>query len=112
MEAFEFVTAIRQRVVENDNKTYHDLLESDDSPQDSVWRAIYSIYKSLSKEQQKDFLLFLRLIQTNTISHVFGILDGSTYLNNYRESFVLKTESDNMVINGDLQDLFLEMEEM
>lgn len=52
------------------------------------------------------------MIQVNTVSHLLGILDGSTYLNENRESFVLTTEQDDELINGSLQDIFLELEEI
>jgi hypothetical protein len=42
---------------------------------------------------------------------VLGILDGSIYLNEKRESFLLTTVLKREPNNGDLQDIFLEMEE-
>lgn len=111
MEAIEFIEAIRQRVIENDYKVYHDLLDNSDNANDPVWKGILSLYKSMPKEQQEIFLNFLRLIQVNSVSHILGILDGSTFLNEKREEFFLTTESGGKVINGELQDIFLEMEE-
>jgi hypothetical protein len=74
-------------------------------------KEILSLFKNLTKEQKASFLNFSRLIQVNTVSHIFGILDGSTYLDESRQSFILKTETGEDIINGDLQDLFLEIEE-
>jgi hypothetical protein len=111
MEPIKFVTDIRSRVVQNDNIRYENLLESEKEINDSQWKEIVSIYRRLSKDEKNKFIDFLRLIQVNTVSHVFGILDGSTYLNEERETFQLISNSDQAVINGDLQDLFLEMEE-
>jgi hypothetical protein len=111
MKSVEFVEAIRQRVIESDYAVYQNLLGSADEAKDPIWKNILPVYKGLAKEQQESFLNFLRLIQVNAVSHILGILDGSTYLNENKESFILKTESDEGVINGNLQDIFLEMEE-
>ncbi len=111
MKAKEFVTAIRERVIENDHSIYRNLLNATVDSKDSIWKEILSLYSSLSTEQQESLLKFLRMIQVNTVSHLFGILDGSTFLDENRESFILKTELDERVINGDLLDLFLELEE-
>jgi hypothetical protein len=111
MEPIEFVKAIKDRVIENDLKIYSDLLDSSDNPRDPIWKGVLPIYKALKPEQKKSFLQFLRLIQVNSVSHLFGILDGSTYLDEARESFILRTESSELAINGNLLDLFLETEE-
>jgi len=111
MEAIAFVKSIRERVIESDHTDYQNMLTNTDDATDPTWKEILSLFKNLTKEQKESFLNFLRLIQVNTVSHIFGILDGSTYLDESRETFVLKTESSEDAINGDLQDLFLEMEE-
>jgi len=112
MEATEFVTKLRERVIENDNKVYQKLLDTTVEAKDSIWQGVLPIYKGMSKNQQLAFLQFLRLIQVNTLSHILGILDGSTNLTENGESFVLKTDENDELINGDLQDIFLGMEEI
>lgn len=47
----------------------------------------------------------------NTLSSLLGILDGSTFLSSENENFILKTEGSDTIINGDLQDIFLGLEE-
>jgi hypothetical protein len=111
MEAKEFVTAIRKRVIESDHTVYQDLLKNTTIAKDPIWKEILPIYKGMTKEQQKSFLLFFRMIQVNTVSHILGILDGSSYLNENQEDFVLTTKNSDNIINGFLQDIFLEMEE-
>lgn len=111
MEAIEFITAIRKRVIESDFKVYQELLNTTNEANDPVWNEALLIYNDLTNEQQESFLSFLRLIQVNAVSHFLGILDGSTYLNERREDFILKTERGNKPLNGNLQDLFLEIEE-
>jgi hypothetical protein len=110
MEPKEFVRAIKQRVIENDNNTYRDLLINAEGAKDPIWNGMLSIYKKLSPQEKEKFIQFMRLIQVNTVSHIFGIIDGSTYLSEENDGMVLSTE-DGETISGDLQDLFLEMEE-
>lgn len=110
MEPIEFVAAIHKIVIKNGNNDYREILNGQKS-QDLLWRDVGLLYNGLSTEKKKLFMEFIRLIQVNTVSHLFGILDGSSYLNEKRESFILQASSTQVVLNGDLQDLFLEMEE-
>jgi hypothetical protein len=110
MESMEFVEEIRKRVVENVTMKYRDSLENTTNATDPIWNAILPIYKNMSINERDSFMEFVRLVQVNTLSHVLGIIDGSTYLNEKRESFVLTTESNTTKINGDLQDIFLSLE--
>ena len=111
MDAKEFVKAIRSRVIEDDNKAYRDLLNNTNDTKDIIWAGMLPIYKSMTKQEQDTFLDFLKLIQVNTVSHVFGILDGSSYLSENGPDFFLRTEPNGDLINGDLQDIFWETEE-
>jgi hypothetical protein len=112
MEAIEFVKKLKDRVIENDNKVYQNLLDTTIRAEDPIWNGILPIYKNLDKSQQLAFLQFSRMIQVNTLSHILGVLDGSTTLGDNVENFILKTEEKADQINGYLQDLFLEMEEI
>jgi hypothetical protein len=112
MNNVKFIEALRQRAIENDNQFYQNLLDSTDEAKDPVWNKILYIYRNCSTEQKKSIVDFIRLIQVNTMSHILGVLDGSTYLSEDRELFILKAEKSDEMINGDLQDIFLGMEEM
>lgn len=112
MKSIELVTKLREQVIENDNRIYQNLLDTTTNAKDPIWQGILPIYKGLSNNQQVAFLQFLRMIQVNTLSHVLGILDGSSYITENGESFILKTEGKDEMINGYLQDIFLEMEEL
>lgn len=111
METIEFVTKLKGQVIDGDNKIYQNLLNETNEATDPIWQNMLLIYKKMTKDQQLAFVQFLRLIQVNTLSHVLGILDGSTYLAESIEDFVLKTAGGDHQINGSLQDIFLEMEE-
>lgn len=47
MEAIEFVTKFRERVIENDNKIYQDLLDAKSEANDPVWKAILPINQNM-----------------------------------------------------------------
>jgi len=111
MESIEFVKQLKERVIENDNKVYQNLLDTTTEAKDSIWQGVLPIYKNLNADQKLAFLHFLRMIQVNTLSHILGVLDGSTTLSENDVNFILKTEEKDEQINGDLQDIFLGMEE-
>jgi hypothetical protein len=72
MEAIEFVKKLKERVIENDNKVYQNLLDTTIEAKDPIWNGVLPIYKHLAKDQQLAFLQFLRMIQINTLSHILG----------------------------------------
>ncbi len=112
MEAIEFVGKLKERVIENDNKVYHSLLETTIEAKDPIWQGVLLVYKNMTEAQRLTFLQFIRMIQVNTLSHILGILDGTTSFSENDVNFVLKTEEKDEKINGYLQDIFLEMEEV
>ena len=113
MEAIEFVKSIREQVVDSDYSYYQTTLKNTDPnvATDPTWKEALILFNALTEDQKVSFLKFSRMVQVNAVSHIFGILDGSSYLDTNNETFVLKTESNDEPINGDLQDLFLEIEE-
>lgn len=111
MDAKKFVEALRKNAIEDDNRIYQSQLDTLSNPKDPIWRDAISIYRALDKNNKIVFLQFLRLIQINTLSHVLGVLDGSTTLVENGENFILKTQESDQVINGYLQDILWEIEE-
>ncbi|WP_126243840.1 hypothetical protein [Chitinophaga rhizosphaerae] len=111
MKASAFVTAVRNTSIESGIQQYKDMLSNEIIATDPLWMAVRKLYDTLSAADRDTFLLFIRQVQVDTLSHVFGVLDGSTYLNEKREVFQLTSASDGAVLNGDLQDLLLAMEE-
>lgn len=90
MKASEFIKAIRQNVITGDHTLYRDLLDNSDNASDPVWKSILPMYKSLTEDQKKSFLDFLRFVQVNTVSHIFEVLDGATYLDEKMKALNLK----------------------
>lgn len=112
MEAEEFIESLRRTVLESDLKDYGKILAEDITQvSDQTWRPIVLKYQLFSDVEKKEFINFMRMIQVNTISHVLGVIDGSSYLDENNEDFKLICSSDGKLINGDLQDYFLDAEE-
>jgi hypothetical protein len=50
----------------------------------SSWPRMTELYQSLTQEQQGQFMEGIRQVMVDTLSNVFGILDGSTPLEHHR----------------------------
>ncbi|REC41602.1 transposase [Chryseobacterium pennipullorum] len=111
MKPEEFVKILNKEVIEGNLELYKNLLDTTTEAQDPIWKGILPMYINFSKEEKDVFLKFLRIVEINTLSHVFGILDGSTYAEGIDDNFTLTTELDNEKVNEDLQNLFLELVE-
>jgi hypothetical protein len=68
------------------------------------------LYQSLDEEQRRQFMDGIRQVMVDTLSNIFGILDGSTLLEKHRDYFHLTYGSEPQELNGDLQDFFLSPE--
>jgi len=112
MEAIKFIKSLRRTVLEGDLEDYSRILSEDITEvNDQTWKPIVLKYQVLSDGEKKEFVNFIRMIEVNTISHVLGIIDGSSYLDESNEEFQLICGSDGKIISGDLQDYFLGAEE-
>ncbi|KFF18846.1 hypothetical protein [Chryseobacterium sp. JM1] len=109
MKPLELVKILKRDVIEGNIELYENLLNTTNEARDPVWKGILPMYIEFSKEERDVFLKFLRIVEINTLSHVLGILDGSTYTAEIDDDFILTTENSNEKINEDLQDLFLEL---
>ncbi len=113
MNSEVFVNKVRNAVIENNSDADKELFESTsiESATDPYWRRVLGLYRSMNAEQQTILLEAMRQVRVDTVSEIFGILDGSSALEGPREDFSLTTTSDRQKINGSLQDLFLEADE-
>lgn len=109
MKSEELVKILNRDVIEGNLELYKNLLDTTNEATDPVWKGILPIYIDFSKEEKEVFIKFLRVIEINTLSHVLGILDGSTFVEEIKNDFILTTENSDEKINEDLQDLFLEL---
>ncbi len=109
----EFVSCIRREVLEESLKMYRQSLErsaSTPTGRDTYWPEMTEFYQSLNEEQRPQFMDGIRQVLVDTLSNVFGILDGSTLLEKHRDYFHLTYGDEPQELNGELQDLFLSPE--
>lgn len=111
----KFVMNIYEEIV-NTNMEYYSTAYDDTDIQDNYPTEIknrISFVQSLDPDRKKILLSYMRQIIIDTISNVFGIIDGSSYLEDFNEGdFELKYGNHiKQIISGDLQDLFLEFVE-
>lgn len=109
MKPQELVKILNRDVIKGNLKLYESLLETTNEATDPVWKGILPVYIDFSKEEKENFLKFLKIVEINTLSHVLGILDGTTHADGIDTDFILTTEQNNDKINENLQDLFLEL---
>ncbi len=106
-----FVAEIRKAVVEGNVALYKDLFESADARvTDAYWKRALVLYRSLDEASRLVFFEVLRQVSVDTVSSIFGVLDGTSTLETQREEFVLASSPEMQKLNGELQDLFLERE--
>lgn len=108
-----FISQVRSAVVQQNATIDNDLFESTtlDGASDVYWKRALVLYRSLSYADRTILFEIMRQVRIDTVSELFGILDGVSTLEGPREDFVLTSQSDNQKLNGNLQDLFLEAEE-
>lgn len=111
MKPEELVKILNKEVIEENLSLYKDLLENTTQATDPIWKGILPMYINFSKIEKETFLNFLKIVEINTLSHVLGILDGSTYAEGIDSEFILTTEDTKEKLNEDLQSLFLELVE-
>lgn len=108
-----FVSHVRLSIVEQNTATYRHMFESlsQETAPDPLWKRALALYRSLSEPERSVLVELMRQASVDTVSNLFGILDGSTSLTGSRAEFVLLSKPDNQLLSGNLQDLFLEADE-
>jgi len=108
-----FVTQVLSEIIDQNTISYKHIFETT-APQkatDPYWKRALVLFHSLNETDQTVFFEILRQVNIDTVSNLFAILDGVTSLEGQCEDFVLTTTASNKNINGNLQDLFLEIVE-
>lgn len=113
MKPDDFVIQIRDAVVRQNMTIYVDLFTSTpiESVTDPYWKRALALHAALSTAQRGVLYEIVRQTVVDTVSNIFGILDGSSPLGDGKEEFVLATKENPHEINGGLQGLFLELDE-
>jgi hypothetical protein len=104
----DFVSCIRNEVVEQNLKTYGNVCSMPaDEIRDPQWREIARACSTMTESQLAAVSHFTKKAMIDTASSILGILDGTCILANYRKLFFLKYGDSDVPLNGDLQDFFL-----
>ena len=113
MKPEAFASKLRESVVQQNMAIYRDLFAttSINSLSDLYWKRALALHASLTPEQRSVLFEIMRQTMVDTVSNVFAILDGISSLDGSKEDFILASKTDPQKINGNLQDLFLEIEE-
>ena len=108
-----FITQVHSVVVQQNLSIYKDLFESTtpDSANDPYWNRALALHHSLNDADRIVLYEIMRQVTVDTVSNLFGILDGVSALGGPHEDFMLTSQPDKQKLNGNLQDLFLETEE-
>lgn len=114
MNPDEFVTQVRNSVVDEGAETYRVLLETTPiaDATDPHWRALLGLYGRLPEADRKILRDVVRQVAVGTVSSLFGIIDGSSSMEGQTKGFELLCPKSRRRLDGSLQDLFLEMEEL
>jgi hypothetical protein len=99
-----------ETVVDGGVAMYKETLSDPGPVTDPYWKRLLAFYRGLPARQRKVVLEIMRQVQVDTVSELFGILDGTSALAGRSESFELfhKKGPRRVRLSGDLQDLFLE----
>jgi hypothetical protein len=103
-----FIKGTYKTVVEENKKLYKDLFDNTtiDKRTDEYWKQSLNLYNNLSKDNKEVLMNIIEQTMIDTISNIFGIIDGSSTLNgcNIKTKLLL----DGKDTDGELQDTFLE----
>ncbi len=114
MKPEKFVSNIRQSILADNLIIYRELFNETEIDQatDKYWKEALQLYKKLDKDDQEILFKIMRQVTADTISNLFGVLDGVSWLEDQEDDFKLSIDNDKQEkLNGDLQDIFLEAEE-
>jgi len=113
MKPEEFVKKIRQSVLDENVAIYRDLFETTevDQASDPYWKEARGLFEKLGDKEKETLFKIMRQVSVDTISNMFALLDGVSCLEDQDGDFSLTIENEQEQLNGDLQDIFLEIEE-
>ena len=104
MKPEAFVSGMQSMVDEN-VAIYARLFASPETATDEYWIGARRLFDSLPEADRQVVLQIMRQVAIDTVSNVFGILDGTSPIVGRFEDF--KLMHGRTKLNGDLQDFFL-----
>jgi len=104
----EFTKNIFKGIVKENIKIYKDLYDSFEITDKTVdyWKNSIQLYQSFDENQKENFFRILEQTMIDTISNLFGVLDGNTNLSG--NEYEVRVEINGVDTNNELQDSFLE----
>ncbi|MCM1499073.1 MAG: hypothetical protein NC124_11475 [Clostridium sp.] len=103
----EFVKEIYETIVKEGESIYKELYENTEVTERTIayWKNALELYHSFENVQKSVFMDIIRQTMIDTISSVFGILDGSSTLGD--GSFEFDVKINGVDTEDELQDTFL-----
>ncbi len=113
MDSKGFVNEIFNQVITGGMNVYQDLFSNTDleNVTDEYWKRALAFFNNLGEQERTVFFEIVRQISVDTTAEILAILDGVSRLEHQEEEFSLTVENSSEPLNGDLKDIFLELEE-
>lgn len=102
----QFAKAVYATVVQDGLHGYKEMYEETVGSSDTdLYSQAIRMYQQMDAEQQKLMMHLIEVVMVDTVSHVFGLIDGSSTLNDSDiEATLLLDDVDS---EGELQDSFI-----
>jgi hypothetical protein len=103
----EFVKNIYETVIEGGKNIYRDLYENTEVTERTIdyWKNALELYRSFDDKQKNVFMDIVKQTMIDTVSSVFGVLDGSSTLTG--GDFEFEVRINGVSTEDELQDTFL-----
>lgn len=105
MKDRDFVNAIYSELFKDNFVYYKECLALPPNENDDPYNLARKAMVSLGESQKMDIINFLKVVITDSVSVVFGTIDGVHFPGELDGDFVLSVEGEE--IQGDLQDIFI-----
>lgn len=107
----EFIKNIYKTIVEDGRNMYKELYENTEMTERTVdyWKDALELYRVFNDNQKTVFLNIIQQTMIDTISHVFGVLDGSS--TSVGGDFACEVKINGISTEDELQDSFLRIVE-
>jgi len=103
----EFIEKVYESIVVGNVQIYTEMIEDKDTDRTvEFWKSARKIYRELDDSQHKAFIDFIRQVIIDTISNVFGVLDGICGIDS--KEWLCSVTINGESTEDDLQDTFLE----
>lgn len=115
MKPEDFVKNTRTSIIDLNVDLYKETFDhclKEGQVTDPYWKDALALFKKLECSEREVFFNIIRQVSVDTTSSIFAVLDGVSEFEGQDKEFVLRTEGSEEPLNGSLQDLFLELEEI